>query len=198
MSNSPVPQWHSSVWLEIRKHETLIQRLISQLKLHEYTQEDIVNDIFLAFNKKVEEKKIIVESDDREFIFKSVNKEGEIRPILRLSSYLRAWISNYLTALLKAKKKEIAKQKESCIEKRETDGEDNGFDNRDVFPQPYLAETILNQIKPLDRELLILRIIHKLSYEEIAKDARFSSYTVDALRQRMSRALERLRKLYPK
>jgi RNA polymerase sigma-70 factor (ECF subfamily) len=64
-----------------------------------------------------------------------------------------------------------------------------------VTPRITIEHDVLNRIRPADREILIFRLVHGMTFEEIAKQ---TGVSLEAVKKRAQRALHRLRRVAKK
>lgn len=183
-------------WLESLINSDLLARLIRialrLLKLNGYyLVDEIKNEIFLLIQNLVDSKKLDGKIIEGNLVLTKINTDGKQEPIISLEAWLRKVILNYLRG----------------VRRRENRG--NRVIPFDEYPdqsvnQPDYAETTelrekLTQLNPLECRILELCFFEDLSFRKMAvrlQTEGFPEYTVEALRKKKQRAIEKLRLIY--
>jgi Sigma-70, region 4 len=205
--DSGIHECHDLIRKELNCHSNLIERLLYQMRLrHKYEKGDIINELFISFQKKIAEEAIKVEHDiyDGSIYFISRNREGEWKRIISPKGYFRTTIENYLRRLYEENKNSTVSVDsdllENIISKTQPDRIDIG-DDEDLRFQDIREK--LQLLSYEDHKILEL-FFQGLSYQEIAQYLKSSGlppdgrqpYNENNLRKKKQRALEKLRELY--
>ena len=211
MTNSPNDRsmvWHELFNNSLISHHNFVKRSLFQMRLnYRYTLDDIISQIFIDFQQKIEAGKIKAEFDDEDnsIFFVSLDRNAEWRRILSLRAYLRVTILNYLLQLYAQEKKELILVKPDTLE--HLDLLNRADDEFSKFCDDEGILRVKEKLKLLsleDHKILDLFFFQQLGYEEIAQCLKSSGfppdgnrpYNLNSLRKKKQRALEKLRRLY--
>lgn len=200
-------RWESTVLEELNSHNRLIERLLFQMKIRgRYDKDEIINQVFIVFQKKVETGKIRIEfSNGQTPNFWSCKPEGECKQIKFLNAYLKKSLLNHLRGLWNnEKKRELAIESEvieNLAPQSHLSELHNSFEEDEEICQ--LREK-LNQLNNEERRILELAFFDTLSFREIAQRLKSENlptvghpgYSETTLRKKKQRALDKLRKQF--